>query len=369
MAMTSPDVIPLNDLARATAESRNEVVEAVTRVVDSGWYLDGGEVRAFEDAFASYVGVSTCIGVANGTDALELALRGVGCSSGDEVLTAANAGMYTTIAASRAGMTVRYADVDPSTLCLSRATVEAALTPQTRAVVVTHLYGLLADVDDLAELCADAGVALVEDCAQAVGAERRGRRAGSFGDAAAFSFYPTKNLGALGDAGAVLTTDADGALLVRSLAQYGWTEKYRVVHRGGRNSRLDELQAAVLRARLSRLDESNERRRELVLRYADALPAHAGRFIASADASFVAHLAVFLAADRNAARAALDRAGIMSGVHYPIPDHRQPVWGDRFAGLDLPVTEDAARRVVSIPCFPELTEHEVDRICEALRAL
>lgn len=369
MAARILDVIPLNDLTRSVAEDRQRLVDAVVGVVDSGWYVQGREQAAFERTLADTVGVDHAVAVGNGTDALELALIGVGCAPGDEIVTVANAGMYATTAALNAGLRVRYADVDPDTLCLSRATLEAALTSRTKAVVATHLYGQLADIEEIGAVCDQAGVSLVEDCAQAAGATRSGRFAGAFGDAAAFSFYPTKNIGALGDAGAVVTRHARVAGLVRSLGQYGWEQKYEVVRSRGRNSRMDEIQAAVLRVRLPRLAAWNSRRREIVGRFAVSLPANAGRFVASTGPDFVGHLAVFLAADRSSARESLEQDGISTGIHYPIPDHRQPVWLGALDNVTLPVTEDAARRIVTVPCFPELEASEVERICEGLRAL
>jgi dTDP-4-amino-4,6-dideoxygalactose transaminase len=247
--------------------------------------------------------------------------------------------------------------------------VEAALTPETRAVVVTHLYGLVGEVEEVADLCRDRGVAVIEDCAQAAGARSNGRRAGAFGDLAAFSFYPTKNLAALGDGGALTTDNDDLAERVRRLRQYGWGCKYEITLPGGGNSRLDEIQAAVLRIRLGRLDEWNGRRRGIIERYAAALPSEAGRFVAREGDDYVAHLAVILAEDRERVRAALEAAGIATDVHYPIADHRQPAWSDEYGDVHLPVTEHATAHVLTVPCFPELTEDEIERICEVLRGL
>ena len=268
------------------------------------------------------------------------------------------------------GLRVHLADVDPQTLLLSRASVEPALTtPGVDAVVVTHLYGLVADVEPIAALCRERGIALIEDCAQAAGAGRGGRRAGAFGDAATFSFYPTKNLAALGDGGAVVTDDDGIADRLRRLRQYGWETKYHVSLRGGRNSRLDELQAAVLRTRLGRLDRENERRREIVGRYSAALLPERGRFISGPGEEFVAHLAVALVEDRERVRTSLDAAGVGTDIHYPVGDHRQPAWAADYAAIQLPVTDDAVTRLLTLPCFPELTGDEVDHVCEALRGL
>jgi dTDP-4-amino-4,6-dideoxygalactose transaminase len=237
-----------------------------------------------------------------------------------------------------------------------------------RAVVVTHLYGLVADIEDIVGLCRPHGVAVVEDCAQAAGARRGNRRAGALADAATFSFYPTKNLAALGDGGAVTTDRDDVAERVRLLRQYGWSPKYEVTVADGRNSRLDEVQAAVLRTRLRQLDEWNERRREIARRYAGALAPETGRLVAREGGDYVAHLAVVLAEEREDLRARLDTAGIGTDIHYPVADHHQPAWRGDYPDLSLPVTERAVASVLSVPCFPELTDEEVDRVCEVLHA-
>ncbi|MEX5719529.1 DegT/DnrJ/EryC1/StrS family aminotransferase [Geodermatophilus maliterrae] len=362
--------LPLNDLGRGFAALEAELRSTVDDVLSSGWYVLGPQHDAFEREFAAAVGAGHCVGVGNGTDALELALLGVGCRPGDEVVTVANAGMYTTTAALKAGLVPRFADVDPSTLLLTAATLEPALTPRTRAVVVTHLYGRLADVRALRELCRAAGVALVEDCAQAAGAAGEDGPAGSLADVAAFSFFPTKNLGALGDGGAVVTHDADRAAVLRSLRQYGWSAKYTATLPNGRNSRLDELQAAVLRVKLPHLAGWNARRRGIVARYAEALGDGPRCMVHGRDAgspAYVGHLAVMSTPDRDADRAVLAAAGIRTDVHYPTPDHRQPVLAGTTGGLRLPVTEQAAGQILTLPCFAEMTDVEIDRVCDVLR--
>jgi dTDP-4-amino-4,6-dideoxygalactose transaminase len=266
----------------------------------------------------------------------------------------------------------RFADVDPTSLLLTAETVAPALTARTRAVVVTHLYGRLAEMAPLRDLCRAAGVALVEDCAQAAGAVGDEGPAGSLADAAAFSFFPTKNLGALGDGGAVVTGDADRAQLVRRLRQYGWSSKYTASVPNGRNSRLDELQAAVLRVRLPHLADWNARRRDVVARYAEVLGDGPRRMAHGRDTgttAYAGHLAVMLTDDRDGDRAALTEAGIRTDVHYPVPDHRQPVLAGAVAGLSLPVTEQVAGRILTLPCFPEMTESEIERVCDVLRKL
>jgi len=362
-------LVPVADPRRNVETHRGELDEAVARVLSRGRYVLGAEHDAFETELAAYLGARHCLGVASGTDALELALLAVGCRPGDEVVTSPNAGFYSSAAALSAGLRIRFADVEETTLGLSAAMVEAALTSATRAVVVTHLYGLMVDVEQIVALCHDRGVAVVEDCAQAAGARREGRSAGTFGDAAAFSFYPTKNLAALGDGGAVVTGHEDVAEAVRRLRQYGWEAKYRVAAPHGRNSRLDELQAAILRVRLPKLDGWNERRRAIARRYRAALPNDAGRLVCLDGEDYVAHLAVALVGDRDRVQVRLREAGIGSDVHYPVADHRQQVWGGALANVRLPVTEHACEHVVTLPCFPELADNEVDRVCEALHEL
>jgi len=360
--------VPLNDLVRGFNSHREELLAALVRVAQSGWYVHGPEHEAFQKEFAEYVGVEHCLGVASGTDALELAIRAVAEGRDGTVLTAANAGGYTTTAARRAGREVSYADVDPEHLCLSAASVEPLLDGVS-VCVVTHLYGRLAPIEEIVELCHDRGAAVIEDCAQSVGAERGGRKAGSFGDAATFSFYPTKNLGALGDGGAIVTSDDELAASLLRLRQYGWTSKYSIGVDGGRNSRLDEMQAAVLRSRLPHVATCNERRRSIIKRYAAATVGSSLTMLPVAGEDHVGHLAVGLTPRRDEVVAALAAAGVRTDVHYPIPDHLQPAFADEFADVSLPVTEETAHQLISLPCFPELTDDEVEQVCDALRSL
>jgi dTDP-4-amino-4,6-dideoxygalactose transaminase len=361
--------IPVSAPGRAAAALQDELSTLFARFVTAGRYIHGPEHAAFESEFASFLDVQNCVGVASGTDALELALLGSGCCAGDEVLVAANCGGYAALAGRRLGLQVRFADVDATTLSLSASTVEAALTRKVKAVVVTHLYGLIAEIEEIVDLCRGLGVVVIEDCAQAAGARRNGRRAGAFGDIAAFSFYPTKNLAALGDGGAIVTSNDDVADVIRRLRQYGWDTKYEITIAGGRNSRLDEIQAAVLRISLGQLDERNARRRWIVERYAAALSPDAGRFVSGGGEEYVAHLAVVISEDRERLRAALRAASVDTDVHYPIADHRQPLWSSEYDDIRLPVTEDAVAHVLTVPCFPELTDVEVGRVCEVLHGL
>jgi dTDP-3-amino-2,3,6-trideoxy-4-keto-D-glucose/dTDP-3-amino-3,4,6-trideoxy-alpha-D-glucose/dTDP-2,6-dideoxy-D-kanosamine transaminase len=360
--------VPMNDLLRGFNSHRDEIQAALLRVAQSGRYVQGPEHEQFQKEFAEFVGVGHCVGVASGTDALELAVRAVGEGREGTVLTAANAGGYTTTAARRAGRDVAYADVDPTHLCLSAESVEPLLGG-VAICVVTHLYGRLAPVEQMVELCHDRAVAVIEDCAQSVGAERDGRRAGSFGDAATFSFYPTKNLGALGDGGAIVTSDDELAASLLRLRQYGWTSKYSIGVDGGRNSRLDEMQAAVLRSRLPRLRGWSERRRDIIRQYAAASLGTSLRMLPISGEDHVGHLAVGMTPHRDQAVAALSAAGVRTDVHYPVPDHRQPAFARDLTDVSLPVTEEAARQTISLPCFPELTDMEVERVCDVLRSL
>lgn len=364
--------VPLNDLSRGLARDAEHVIEATRRVVESGYVIHGPEHELFERELAHYLGTGHVLGVASGTDALELSLKAAMPEGRTTVLTAANAGGYTTTAAHRGAYSVVYADVEEATLCLSARTVDAALTPDVGVVVVTHLYGNLIEMGPLVQLCRERGVRLLEDCAQAIGARRGQTMAGGFGDIAAISFYPTKNLGALGDGGAVTTNEPDLADRVRSLRQYGWGSKYRVELAGGVNSRLDELQAAFLRLRLPLLDSLNERRRHIVSRYVDAaagLPEGLLEVLSADGSHHVAHLAVARSERRDLVRAQLLDHGVRTDVHFPIPDFDQPGFAASTPPVDLPVTSAAAAQVLSLPCFPEMTDDEVDRVCVAITAL
>ena len=361
--------IPLADLRRSWLATDPEVAEAAARVLASGWYIRGPEHDAFEAELAAFLGLGYACGVASGTDALVLALQAVGCGSGAEVVTAANAGGYATNAALQLGCRVVYADVDRSSQVVTPATVEAVLGPETRAVVVTHLYGNVADAATITALCRGRGIAVVEDCAQAIGGERDGRRAGAFGDVATLSFYPTKNLGTAGDGGAVATDDPGIAARVRSLRQYGWSTRYTVQDPLGRNSRLDEVQAAILRIGLRRVDAWNERRRAIVDHYAAALLSTGApdvTMVTGAGVPTVAHLAVVRSTRRDDLRARLHAAGVGTDVHSPVPDHRQPGLPSPARRSALPETERAVAEVLTVPCFPDLTDDEVERISHAL---
>jgi dTDP-3-amino-2,3,6-trideoxy-4-keto-D-glucose/dTDP-3-amino-3,4,6-trideoxy-alpha-D-glucose/dTDP-2,6-dideoxy-D-kanosamine transaminase len=362
-------MIPLNDLRRGLLADREMLLEAVTRVIDSGWSILRDEVAAFESEFASYVGAAGAVGVANGTDALELSLRAVGVRAGDEVITVANAGGYSSVAILAIGAVPVFVDVDAHTLNIDPTLVEAPIGPRTRAVIVTHLYGHAAPVGQIVRLLAGRGIAVVEDCAQAHGALDEGGPVGAVGDIGAFSMYPTKNLGAVGDAGLIVGGDATVVERARQLRTYGWGAKYRMDIAGGRNSRLDEMQAAILRARFPMLEAHNARRRAIAQHYRSAAPGL--NWVGVMDDAHVGHLCVFEHGDRDKAQQMLAERGVGSDVHYPIPDHQQPALASvahRVVG-DLAVTELACAQVLSVPNFPELTDAEVEIVAAALATL
>lgn len=365
--MTSPS-IPINSLLRHIEPLQGALTQAANEVIGSGHFVLGRRVAAFETEFAAYCGTDHCMGVANGTDALELALKGVGVTTGDRVVVAANAAMYATSAVLACGAEPVFADTLPDDATLDPTAVEAVLRAGSapKALVATHLYGRLARMRELVALCRAHDVAVVEDCAQAHGArDADGVRAGALGDIASFSFYPTKNLGAIGDGGAVVCRDATLAGRVRQLRQYGWAGKYVNALAGGRNSRLDEIQAAMLSAMLPLLDDWNQRRRTIANRYSAQIRNAGIATPAAAGEDYVAHLYVIRSDRRDQLREHLAAAGVQTDIHYPTPDHRQPCHADRYAGIDLPHTQRDAERVLTLPCFPEMTDDEVSRVIQA----
>lgn len=364
-------VLPLFDLARQWPELRDEALAVFERVAEAGAFSLGAELAAFEEEFAAYCGSAHCVGVANGTVAIELALRALGAGPGREVVTVAHTFIATVEAIAATGATPVFVDIDPDARTLDPSRLAEALNERTAAVAPVHLYGRPADVGGIAAICDRAGVPFVEDTAQAHGASVGGRRTGSFGAAGAFSFYPTKNLGAMGDGGAVVTDDAELAAAVRSLRHHGAAPDDANVHLAlGGTERLDTLQAALLRLKLPRLDEENEQRRRAAQSYREGL---AGLPLTlppedPAGARQVFHLFVVELDDRDRVRAALREDGVAAGVHYPTPAHLQPAWRHLGHGPgDLPATERAAGRCLSLPVFPGIEEHEIERVCAALR--
>jgi len=357
----------INNLAAKIDKFQSQINSSVQRVVTSGWVILGPEVKRFEAAFAQYLNAGHCVSVANGTDAIELALKALGIEKGDSVATVANAGMYTTTSVLAIGATPVFMDVDLHTHVVTLDGVKQAIEAGAKAVVVTHLYGLaVPEIKAIADYCATHNIPLLEDCAQAHGAERDGQRVGTFGDASSFSFYPTKNLGALGDGGAVVTNSAAIAQRVAQLRQYGWSSKYCVELDGARNSRLDEMQAAILSEFLPHLDAGNARRREIAARYRNEIRHSDISHAQDAGLASVAHLYVIKSPKRDALQLHLREAQIASDVHYPIPDYKQPVFGQQFAGLSLANTEQLASLILTLPCYPEMTDEEVSNVITAV---
>ena len=359
--------IPFHQPGRNVQRHRHAIDKAIGKTLGSGYYILGPAVEDFEQAFANYCGAEHCIGLASGTDALLLALLAVGVRAGDEVITVANAGGYTSSVCFRLGAIPVYSDVDPLTLLADPEQIARAISPKTCAIVITHLYGNMADMAALRALADRYQIALIEDCAQAHGAVQGRRCAGSWGDIGVFSFYPTKNLGALGDAGAVLCQDAGLATAIRELRQYGWREKYTVQQPYGINSRLDALQAAILQAKLPYLDEDNARRSAIAEDYQTALVDTQASLITQTSQSCVAHLGVIRHPKRDQLRTALQTAGIGTDIHYPILDCDQAGWQDLpWRALPLPVSWRACQEILSLPLYPELSDTEVAQVCEIL---
>lgn len=343
----------------------DELRAAFDRVLRSGWYVLGGEVEAFEQEFAAWLGAEHCVGVASGTDALQLALTALGVGPGDEVIVPSNS-LPTAYGVAATGCTIRFCDARLDDYCLDPADVARLMTPRTRAVIAVHLYGHPADVPALRSVLAGRPeVAIVEDCAQAHGASLGGRRAGTLGDVAAFSFYPTKNLGALGDGGAIVCADPELAERARRLRVYGEATRYNSVELGT-NSRLDELQAALLRVKLPYLDAALERRRAIAALYDRLLDGVATMPPARPDAVHARHLYPIWTPARDPLLAELRAAGVPAAVHYPRSAHDQPCFSAQRE-RNLPVCESLARSLVSLPIHPELTDEQVCAVADAVR--
>jgi len=352
-------------LAEQTTALREELLEACARVLDSGWFVLGSEVDAFEQAYADWVGVEHAVGVASGTDALQLALHGLGIGAGDEVIVPANA-VPTPYGVAATGATVRFADVRTSDLNIDPADVASLINDRTRAIIAVHLYGHPAAIDELRAVIGDRNIAIVEDCAQAHGAALDGRPVGQLGDVAAWSFFPTKNLGAFGDAGAITCRDEDLAAKIRTLRMYGEERRYHSV-RLGTNSRLDELQAALLRVKLPHLAAWIERRRAIAARYDEALRDLVTIPPVTEQATHGRHLYPIQVEGRDALLAHLQGVGVPAAVHYPIGAHDQPCFA-QLRDRDLPVTEHLATRMLSLPMHPMLSDADVDAITAAVVA-
>lgn len=360
-------MIEYENLARSNAQWMDELEKAIVRVLRSGRYVLGDEVAQFEMEFAAAHGMKHCIGVGNGLDALILSIECMNLPPRSDILLASNTYIATIIAVIRAGHNPILVEPDEASMNIDPLALDLALTQNTRGICVTHMYGKPCRMDAISDFAKAHDLRLIEDCAQSHGARFKDKWTGTFGDAGCFSFYPTKNLGALGDGGAVVTDNAELANRVRALRQYGWGNKYEVVCDGGRNSRLDELQAAVLSAKLPLLDTVNAQRRAIGARYSAALADLPLRAHPVFGDDHVAHLYVVRSAQRQQLRDHLDARGIASDVHYPIADHRQPVHLGAYAGEHLPVTEAACQQALTLPCFPGMTDAQVEQVIFAVR--
>jgi dTDP-4-amino-4,6-dideoxygalactose transaminase len=362
--------VPFTDVAAMTGEVWPTIETEYLDCLLGAKYVAGPAVTAFEQGWAAYCGADYAVGVASGTDALALSLTALGVGAGDEVVVPANTFIATAAAVVRAGAVPRFADVSDDTLLMTPATLSEAITPRTRAVIVVHLFGQIPDMPGILAVAADTGIYVIEDAAQAHGAEWDGRRAGSFGAVACFSFYPGKNLGAFGDAGAVVTSRPELADRVRALANHGrcgGVSHYEHAYLGT-NSRLDTLQAVLLSGKLAFLDAWTQRRIAVAARYRELLTGTGVRLPGvSSRVRHVYHLFVVRVAGRDQVRAELARRGIETGVHYPVPCHWQPPLR-QFADDPLPVAEQAAGELLSLPMFPHLTGNQIEFVCEALSA-
>lgn len=360
--------IPLVDLQAQYATIKTEIDSAIQRIVESAQFIMGPDVAAFEDEFAAWCGAPHCVGLSSGTAALELTLRALGIGPGDEVITVAHTFIATAEAISAVGAKPVYVDIDPLTYNLDPEALAAAVTPRTRAVMPVHLYGQPADMTRIGALAAQRGLAIVEDAAQAHGASWNGKPVGTLGDAACFSFYPGKNLGAYGDAGAVVSQRAELAAQVRSLRNHGRRSKY-LHDQVGFGHRIDTLQAAILRAKLPFLSEWTAARRRLAARYNELLT-NSGVTLpyVAAEANPVWHLYVIRTPERDALLKELESKGIGAGVHYPVPLHLQPAYAFLGYGAgSLPVSEEVAATCLSLPLYPEMSDAQQDQVVDVVR--
>ena len=347
---------------------KTEINSAISKVLEKGWYISGEECKSFESEFSNYVGVEFGIGVGSGTEALHVALKACGVSQGDEVITVAHTAVATIAAIELAGAIPVLVDIDPNYYTLNPSKIERVLSSKTKAIIPVHLYGQPADMGPIMDIAHHNKLKIVEDCAQAHGAMYNGRRVGSWGDAACFSFYPTKNLGALGDGGMVVTNNGEVAQRARLLREYGWVDRY-VSEISGWNSRLDELQAAILRVKLRKLDKDNESRIKLADQYNRLLERCKIVLPKKREGSnHVYHLYVVRTSKRDDLQQYLKEKGIGTLIHYPIPVHAQPAYSKKLKGADdLSVTETVSKEILSLPMYPELHGNEVDIISNSIQ--
>lgn len=364
--------VPFYPLGRINASFAPELKNAMEQVLDSGWYIQGNAVSRFENSFAKFIGTSQCIGVANGLDALTLIFQAYKILGklkvGDEVLVPANTFIASVLAITAAGLKPVLVEPEEGSYNLDPKRLEASLTTRTRAILPVHLYGKMADMQSIIDFAKPRGLLVIEDAAQAHGAQLQGKRAGAWGHASGFSFYPAKNLGALGDGGAVTTSDPELADIVRALGNYGSHHKYVNLYQGV-NSRLDELQAAILSVKLARLDEDNARRNAVATKYLLHIKNPLVQLPTPGIAKeHVWHLFVVRTSKRDAFQSDMRVQGIETLVHYPIPPHLQKAYSADFANIHLPVTEALSNTVLSLPMSPLMEEHEIEAVIQAVNS-
>lgn len=356
--------VPMFNLSNVTDVEK--LTEIASSVLNSSQHILGQNVTEFERVFANYIGVKECIGVANGSDALVIALRALGVNRNDEVATVANAGFYTCAALNQIGAQPIFIDIDlDSQLIDPKDFKSKVLINKIKFLVVTHLYGQVAPIKELLDICIENGIRVLEDCAQAHGAQVGSKKVGSFGDISTFSFYPTKNLGAVGDGGAVLTNNVELAEKVRRIRQYGWGKKYEVEIENGVNSRLDELQAAFLLEKLENLDTWNKQRISIAEQYTKAFTGAKVKVLSNT-LEGVAHLFVVLSDNRKELIDHLAKHKIQSAIHYPIADHKQKIYENRFKDIKLPITEDSVGKILSLPIYPGMKQEDLNHIISAV---
>ena len=345
---------------------RDEISSAISRVLDSGRYILGKEVELFEEEFSDYIGVGFGIGVGSGTEALHLALVACGIGPGDEVITVSHTAVATAAAILLAGATPVLVDIEPTYFTIDPNCIKRVITSKTKAILPVHIYGHTADMDAINQIAQEYGLKVIEDCAQAHGAKYKGKRVGSIGDVGCFSFYPTKNLGAVGDGGMVVTNFSDLAEKTRLLREYGWKERY-ISSGQGWNSRLDEIHAAILRTKLKRLDSDNDRRRKLADNYKKELSDLPLKLpVIREGSTHVYHLFVIKTDHRNLLQEYSQQNGIQMTIQYPVPIHQQQFYIDLLGKASLPVTEKAAGKILSLPIYPELEENDQEQVIRVL---
>ncbi len=346
---------------------KSEIDSVISRVLDSGRYILGNEVQLFEEEFANYIGVAHGIGVGSGTEAIHLALASCGIGPGDEVITVSHTAVATVAAIELAGAIPVLVDIDPNFYTIDPKKIESAITSHTKAIIPVHIYGHPADMDPIVEIAGKYNLKVIEDCAQAHGATYQGKRVGSIGDIGCFSFYPTKNLGALGDGGMVVTNNEKLAEKAKLLREYGWAERY-VSHFAGWNTRLDEIQAAILRVKLKHLDEDNSKRRRITELYSKELEACDIILPKQRkDSAHVYHLYVIRSEKRDMLLTFLKGKGIGALIHYNVPVHLQPAYRSLHGCDKLPETEKITKEIISLPIYPELNESDIQTTIKTIR--